>query len=536
MDHPETLPPESTAIAASAVVDDPAAPATPPPAASPGPLSEPPELPPAPEAVHPEADANHAFLLSLRLLLKCAVGFIILFLFLRTLAVEPFGVPTGSMAPALIGNHRESPCTRCGFPVRIGAPSGGGDAPEHYSRVACPNCGKHLSLTDSRDISGDRLLVDKNVYNLRRPRRWEMAVFRCPDPDPREHGKPYVKRIVGLPGETIRIIDGEVYANGELLRKDMPEIRETRILVFDMDHAPEHAGWNSRWLVEPPENDPRLPRTTLRAAEVADALVLRDGMLILDAGLGSAAVTYRNWNLDERKLEAIRSWSSYDGYPQAFHHIPPAHDFCFECDIEVVAATPEAVFAARLFDGADAVNAEIAVGPRPAGLVTLSHDGKGGLANASGVSLEPGRKHHVEFAFFDRRALLAIDGKVVAPAAELPAHTQRGEVSRPVQLGARGCHLVIRHFKLYRDVYYTQFGENGTLSSQVLGDKEYFVLGDNSANSQDSRKWPVASVPEGDFIGKPFLIHQPLRPSRLSLGGKEKVFQTVDWSRLRWLH
>ena len=62
------------------------------------------------------------------------------------------------------------------------------------------------------------------------------------------------------------------------------------------------------------------------------------------------------------------------------------------------------------------------------------------------------------------------------------------------------------------------------------------MLGDNSGNSQDSRKWPRPGVPEADFVGKPFLIHQPLRTARVTVGGRERVFQTVDWSRLRWLH
>src|SRR5262245_17064808 len=59
-----------------------------------------------------------------RVLLIVVVMFSSLFLFLRTLAVEPFGVPTGSMAPALIGHHRDGPCPRCGYMARIGRPSG----------------------------------------------------------------------------------------------------------------------------------------------------------------------------------------------------------------------------------------------------------------------------------------------------------------------------------------------------------------------------------------------------------------------------
>jgi signal peptidase I len=476
---------------------------------------------------------------SFQILLMIGVGFVALFLFLRTFAIEPFGVPTGSMAPALIGNHREGSCSRCGYPVRVGFPSAGGNAADQFGHIGCPNCAKKFSLVEARDLSGDRLLVDKNVFNIRGPRRWEMAVFRCPDSDPKEFGKPYVKRVIGLPGETIQLIDGDVYANGILMRKDVAEVRETGVLVFDMSHVPNPGGWNSRWLVEPPENDPRLPQTTARPLVVADSSVVRGEVLTLDASdpaQPSAGIRYRHWNLDERKEESIRAWSSYDGIPRSFSQLPLVHDFSVSFEIEVVSATGGASFTCELSDGADTIQAEISVGARVNGLASLTRVGQGELGTIRGVSLEAGGTYRLEFAFVDRRASLAIDGKLVLPPTDLPQVDKRDEVRNPVQMGARGCKLAIRGFALYRDTYYTQFGEHGTLHPAVLGLNEFFVLGDNSGNSQDSRKWPTPGVPEKDFIGKPFLIHQPLRPARLTIGGQERVFQTVDWSRLRWLH
>jgi signal peptidase I len=220
--------------------------------------------------------------------------------------------------------------------------------------------------------------------------------------------------------------------------------------------------------------------------------------------------------------------------------LPAVHDFAVECEIEVLETAADASFTCRLFDGADAVTAEVSVGPKPAGRIVLSHDQSGPLASVPGVSMEPNSTHRFEFSFVDRRTILALDGKPMLPPADLPPAAKRGEVSRPVQLGAHGCRLAVRNLKLYRDIHYTQYGTNGTQPPHghplTLGSGEYFMLGDNSGNSQDSRKWPVPGVPEADFIGKPFLIHQPLRPARVSVGGRERVIQTVDWSRLRWLH
>jgi signal peptidase I len=438
------------------------------------------------------------------------------------------------MAPTLIGNHREGPCPRCGFTVRVGVPSAG-DPARHFATAACPNCGQpRVNLTQARELNGDRLLVDKHVYHLRRPRRWEVAVFRCPA----DLSKPYVKRVVGLPGETITLAGGDVSADGQLLRKGLAEVREARVVVLDAAYTPQPTGWGPRWLVDPPARDPRLPATA-RAETTADESVLRDGGLVLDAAESPQAMvglTYRHWDLDQKREEPVRAWSSYDGTPRSFGNLPTAHDFSIECEVEVTAAAGEGSFACRLFDGADGVNAELTVGPRKTGRVHLSHEGRGGLAAAKGVSLEPGRTYRLEFAFVDRRATLALDGKVVVPPADLPANPRRGEVRRPLQFGARGCRVVVRNLKLYRDVHYVASGVHGNRQPAKLGPDEYFLLGDNSANSQDSREWPRPGVPEADFIGKPFLIHQPLRLGRVTVAGRERVYQTLDWSRLRWLH
>jgi signal peptidase I len=494
----------------------------------------PPETPPP--ATPPATTPGRRPVNSFRLLLTISAAFVCVFLFLRVFAVEPFGVPTGSMAPTLIGNHREAPCPRCGFPVRVGAAALGD---RHSLPTAiCPNCGQPgINLAAAPDITGDRLLVDKNVFHLRRPRRWEVAVFRCPDP--KEMNKPYVKRVIGLPGEEITVRGGDVYADGGLLRKSLAEAREARILLFDMAHAP-NAGWGPRWLVHPPESDPRLPAADGLQPATADETVLHDGELVLDASTPQhqVAVEYRNWDLDGKREHPIRAWNSYDGPPRSFAGQPTAHEFMLECEVEVTAAAPGEVntLACRLFDGADSVTAEVSVGPRRAGSVHLIHDRNGGLSSAGGVSLEPGRSYKLEFLFVDRRVIFALDGKEVVAPADLPPATRRGEVSRPLQLGARGCKVVVRNLKIYRDIYYTQYGFHGTRQPAKLGPDEYYMLGDNSENSEDSRKWPSPGVPERDFIGKPFLIHQPLRLGRMTVGGQTRVFQTLDWSRLRWLH
>ncbi len=64
---------------------------------------------------------------------------------------------------------------------------------------------------------GDNLIVDKISYRFRDPERFEIIVF------PYQYAEDtfYIKRIIGMPGDTLQIIDGYVYINGELLEEDV---------------------------------------------------------------------------------------------------------------------------------------------------------------------------------------------------------------------------------------------------------------------------------------------------------------------------
>ena len=60
--------------------------------------------------------------------------------------------------------------------------------------------------------NNDNLIVDKISYRFSKPKRFDIIVFPHEDTH-------YIKRIIGLPGETVQIIEGEVYINGEKLEE-----------------------------------------------------------------------------------------------------------------------------------------------------------------------------------------------------------------------------------------------------------------------------------------------------------------------------
>ena len=64
---------------------------------------------------------------------------------------------------------------------------------------------------------GDNLIVDKLTYRFREPKRYDIIVF----PYQYEENTYYIKRIIGLPGETVQVIDGYVYIDGNLLDSDI---------------------------------------------------------------------------------------------------------------------------------------------------------------------------------------------------------------------------------------------------------------------------------------------------------------------------
>lgn len=65
--------------------------------------------------------------------------------------------------------------------------------------------------------NGDNLIVDKISYRFKDPARYDIIVF----PYQYEENTYYIKRIIGLPGETVQVVGGYVYINGELLESDI---------------------------------------------------------------------------------------------------------------------------------------------------------------------------------------------------------------------------------------------------------------------------------------------------------------------------
>ena len=59
-------------------------------------------------------------------------------------------------------------------------------------------------------MQGDRIFGNRLAYVMTDPKRYDIIIFKYPD----DTSKTFIKRIIGLPGETVEIKDGNVYING----------------------------------------------------------------------------------------------------------------------------------------------------------------------------------------------------------------------------------------------------------------------------------------------------------------------------------
>jgi signal peptidase I len=450
-------------------------------------------------------------------------------LLFRTFAAEAYIVPTGSMAPTLLGNHRELVCPNCQFRFTMGLDDEG-----RAGRPVCPNCGQ-TGFEDAPAVesNGDRVLVQKFLYDVRRPRRWEVAVFHFPG----EPSQAYVKRVVGLPGETVRIAGGDVFADGKILRKTLTEQRAIRVLVYDHNFTPRDSARFPRWVFRRERPEQRL----------ATGWRSEGSRFVHESPDGPHArtdwVDYRHWEPERGRFDAVHDFIGYNGLDI------PAGNVVSDLMVEArVAPGPGARgVAVRIDAGGDHFVVEIPVvgAGGSSGPVVLRNRNKLTLSNAQ-AGLPParpgGRGTLLEASVMDRRLTVALDGVLLFDPIDFDDPAVRpGPGDSPLGIGVNGGALTLSDVRVYRDVYYTSdlaysprrpFGVD---APYTLGRDEFFVLGDNSPVSNDSRFWPGSPVVPGElFLGKPFLVHLPGQAVPFQVFGRS-LYWVPDPRKIRYI-
>ncbi len=424
----------------------------------------------------------------------------------RTFLAEPSHIPTGSMAPHRLGHHQKWACPNCRFPFEVGLL-----ADQTLPVSVCPNCALTMKArgSDILGFEGDRVWVDKATIGLKRPERWQEAIFYSPDAPL----TPHLKRVAGLPGESVRIDGGDLYINGRRTIKGELARKALSVKVYDQSYPAMDAsrfprwrfrtssGGASRWgiddLTGKLQRRPPLKESTGADLEFWDW------------------ADYRHISPSSGEYGPVTDFLAYQGRDPGGEQ--EVGDLWFRADIGLGQSERLAL---RLSNreveimvevGLKLVNREPA---SPPGDVWIN----GQRVSAEWkplTSIDQGRGEvNVELSWVDHQLEFRFNGGLVfAPLSFETIEGRRPDSNlrdSPAGLGVKGGGSRIRNFQIFRDNFIT----NRLASEPVIGfgvrqpvelpADGYFVLGDNSGFSVDSRFWkngPV--VPWRALIGRP---------------------------------
>lgn len=500
------------------------------------------------------------------------IAFVLAFLF-RTFEAEAFVIPTGSMAPTLMGRHKDLKCSNCGYHYRVSAsqeePRDGGDWPskeaEELRKVVtsiCPVCryqmnfgpgGAEASIPHA-SYKGDRILVAKFPYEFSAPDRWDVAVFK----NPTRTKENYIKRMVGLPNETIVISRGDIHTTQEDLHHDPLDVTSVAQMrrkgVLQIERKPPAKVEAMLQVVH--DNDFLPKRVPLRwEPQTAGWQPLDEGKNFEYDGQapGDALMFYRHrvplpdlwWELAENPEATITAnkippqlitdfyaYNTSERDPDVLGNYWVG-DLAVECQLQVKGSEGEAVL--QLVEGGLVLECRIDVATGKAKFL---------IAGAEEVIAEtavrgPGN-YRLRFANVDDELLLWVNGKPVQSDVQYEPQGNliptRDDLA-PVRLGAKGVAVRFDHLRVLRDLYYTpkELGrpdywrtpdfsdpqewsafETEPAVSFPLAADQFLMLGDNSPRSQDSRLWEGSEsghrehyVKRELLIGKAVYIYWP---------------------------
>jgi len=493
--------------------------------------------------------------------------------------VVPCRVTGGSMAETLLGVHREVVCADCGYPFLCGS-----DAGPVPPRAACPNCGYADNHLEPRpELRGDGTLIDRVSFAVRGPRRWEIVAFRRAG----QADEVAVKRVVGLPGEMLQIRHGDVYADGRLQRKTLAEQRALALLVHDANYEPmlpplPPSRWRAETIgapgdcgagVSPASKNCRRDARTTSTESRWSAAGGRFSHPATPENDGVDWLAYHHWRrlpVGQAFLPAQESAERQTGMsapPRVPPRVPPrapsnnttveyrespVTDLCgynpsqprreedvhpvsdLLLSLRLVETFGQGVLVLRASDGSAEFQTQLQFDVEPPRYAVLQH-GRPIPGAAGRIPLSSGGQT-VEVSLIDRQFLLAFDGTTVVAWPYSRPEPAPTPPASPLAIGVKGLGVVLGDVKIYRDVYYTHpIGPEarwGLAEPVRLADHEYFVLGDNSPVSEDSRSWPERGAVDAKLlVGKPLAVLYPAQDVEWG----QWHFQVPNPGRMRYI-
>jgi signal peptidase I len=360
--------------------------------------------------------------------IECLAIAIAMALLLKFFIIEAYKIPSGSMQPTIFGN---------------------------------PQTGLY-----------DRVLVNKSIYLVEKPKRWDVIVFKFP----LNQSQNYIKRLIGLPEEKVTIKNGDIYINDRIARKT--ENANCSVLKQIFPSGKKGETIDEYFVIEGSES-----------------AVLPGNSLKLESGSRATKQNIRAKYLD-----------GYDpdyGIPFPANVRPEEHHLVGDLKL---------TFNVRLDSNSGGVRGEIvenqrvhtffvkAVGRegssyietrdmRPSSSETLQR-----VWTSEKVSLESGRSCDLSFSNIDDRLSLAVDGEEVGFYEYDTDFIERGEDPNGVSFGPVDSGGEFSDISLFRDIYYLHDSPMKGYTEFKVPKHHYFALGDNTQNSSDGRRWHVVTL------------------------------------------
>lgn len=400
--------------------------------------------------------------------------------------VFPIRIASGSMAPALLGPHQLVNCSECKFSFRCGV-----DTQAPLGRATCPNCGfsqNELSLSTER--LGDRVVINRGVYWFGEPRRGDIIAII----DPTDKTQLAVKRVVGLPTESITIRGGELYINGDLFQKSLDQALLSATLVYDDNFRPPvESNLPTRWQAEKETSGWRTICDTYQWQ-------LRD----TESETGDW-LTYRHWRCyssphPRTEEAAIADHCAYNqGLSRALYEVT---DVMLSCTVRCPGA---GLVYFIVNDGREPFTFKLSTTSR---MLTLLREGAT-LTQAAIPSSVDFQEIAVVVGVVDQQLQLTINGQTILREDYEPTDLPVQPTARPFAIATDITRATVANLKVFRDIYHLNpHRGNWAWSAPPASTPRdgLFLLGDNSPLSNDSRHWTPTFIPKTDVIGKVMLL------------------------------
>jgi hypothetical protein len=356
-----------------------------------------------------------------------------------------------SMSPNLMGTHCQAHCEDCQISFSFGRPPD--DQPR--AKLVCPNCGfADNRFADSTEQSAESVKILPAQPIL----RWSQVAFEFS-----ETNQAGIKRVVGLPGETIEIRLGDLFVEDKILRKDFPTQKQLRIPIHDSQFQPT-TDIPSRWRLS--VDDPNW-------------------------------LVYHHWRCCAHRGLRDEDFAVDDNYgfnQTLARNLHQTDDLFLEIEI---ALAPDHVFGWRFYRGSTSY--EFWISPNPRHLSIEIKNPQTSERDCQQVELLPFHADQVriEFSSFDAQAIVAINDQHVFQKTCEPSRSPPNKY--PLEISPTASKTAIHRIQLWRDIFY--YAESVSGSRLNAGPDGYILLGDNVPVSIDSRHWQPAAINTAAIIG-----------------------------------